>query len=70
MLWSRRPPLYPVFLALLNTLFGADYKWAARVAQVLIGSAVVFPVYLLGKEAHSRRIGLLAAASVANGKVM
>ena len=59
-----RPPAWPVLLSGWVEIFGASPS-AARYANVIIGSAVVAVVYLLGRRAHSHRAGVVAAALVA-----
>lgn len=57
---SFRAPLYPLFLALLLRL-SQNSLWAVTSAQSLIGAALCFLVYGLGRRLFSERVGLLAA---------
>jgi 4-amino-4-deoxy-L-arabinose transferase-like glycosyltransferase len=54
------PPLYPLFLSLFALFPG--YPFNAQVAQAMIAGLSVALVFVLGKEIHSDRAGLLAAA--------
>lgn len=53
-------PLYPYLLGLIYTVFGVSIP-AARVVQVLIGTANCGLIYLLGRRLFSPAVGLLAA---------
>jgi 4-amino-4-deoxy-L-arabinose transferase-like glycosyltransferase len=53
------PPLYPFFLSLFARFPG--YPFTAQLAQVLLSSMSIVLVYLLGREVHSHRAGLVAA---------
>ncbi|MBI3843826.1 MAG: glycosyltransferase family 39 protein [Planctomycetes bacterium] len=54
------PPLYSCFLAIIFNVFGPGLL-APRLVQALLGTAVTFLVYLIGKHIHGKREGLLAA---------
>jgi hypothetical protein len=54
------PPLYPLFLSLFARLPG--YPRNAQLAQVLLSSLTIALVFLLGRQIHSDRSGLVAAA--------
>lgn len=58
-----RRPLYGLFLAALHTLTGPGYQGLVTLQVIVLAS---FPalVYMLGKTAHSRTAGILAAALV------
>lgn len=56
-----RAPLYPLFLAVIFRLFGAEIA-AARVAQALLSTATIPLLYLWAQRRHGPRAGLLAAA--------
>ena len=58
------PPLFPISLAVIH-LVVSDWEAVTRVAYVVFGGLIPLPVYLLGKEMHSRRVGLLACLLVA-----
>ena len=53
------PPLYPVFLSLFALLPG--FPLNALVGQALLAGLGCFCVFLLGREIHSHRAGLVAA---------
>ncbi len=57
----NRPPGYPLFLYSLFRLFGRDYA-LVQVAQALLGALGCWLLYRLGRWAHSRELGLVAAA--------
>ena len=57
-------PLYPIIMASLGLIL-RDYVVAGYAVSVLIGSLMLIPVYLLGREMVSVRVGLLAAALLA-----
>jgi tetratricopeptide (TPR) repeat protein len=59
-----QPPLYPYFLGLLYALFGRDL-FLVRLLQMLMGTASVWLLYLLGVRLFDRRVGLAAALSFA-----
>src|ERR1700757_1114771 len=46
---ALRPPLYPLFLAVSQMVFGSHYLIAIRVFQVLIGIAVAYLCLLLAE---------------------
>ncbi len=56
-----RGPLYPLFLAVIFRLCGAEVG-AARLVQTLLGTATVPLLYLWAGRRHGRRAGLAAAA--------
>jgi 4-amino-4-deoxy-L-arabinose transferase-like glycosyltransferase len=56
-----RAPLYPYFLAGLFHLFGPS-PLAARIVQLVIGSASCALVYAVGGKCFGRRAGLVAGA--------
>lgn len=59
-----KAPLYPYFLALIRLVTG-DLYWAPRIAQVVMGSLSCGFVYLVGREAFNRTVGLIAGLSSA-----
>lgn len=61
---ARRPPLYPAFLAALYAVFGPD-PLAGRLAQVLLGIAVVALTAAVARRLFDRRVALAAAALAA-----
>jgi len=58
------PPLFPYLIAGLTAIIG-NAEWAARVINILVGSALILPVFLIGKQLANRQVGILAAALVA-----
>ncbi len=65
-----RGPLYPYLLAFLLKITGSDYFWT-RLAQMIIGSASVSLLYLLGREFFSEKIARLASlANVLYGTII
>jgi 4-amino-4-deoxy-L-arabinose transferase-like glycosyltransferase len=59
--WS---PLLPAFIAFTCNFLG-DYEFAARLVSVLAGTALIFPVYFLGKWVYDNKVGITAAGFVA-----
>jgi 4-amino-4-deoxy-L-arabinose transferase-like glycosyltransferase len=60
-LTSIRPPLYPVFMALVWRLTGTESLLPVRMAQILLSLANVLVLYRLGLLLFNRRVGLIAA---------
>lgn len=58
-------PLLSIYLLKLSGLLFGESNFGLRVMHVLIGSATVVPVFLLGRIAAGERAGLLAAALLA-----
>jgi len=54
------PPAYPAFLSLFALFPG--YPFSAQVGQVFMSTAVVALLFFLGRQIHSERAGLIAAA--------
>lgn len=63
-LYSYRPPLYPVFLALLYSLSSPDYLTVILV-QSILSSLTCWLVYLIAKSIFKRTAALSAAAITA-----
>jgi 4-amino-4-deoxy-L-arabinose transferase-like glycosyltransferase len=61
---AARAPLYPLFLAVLYTLFGHHFA-VARIAQAVLGSFVPVVVHGLGRKLFDARAGMMAASIVA-----
>lgn len=59
---ALRPPLYPLFLALMHVVFGSHSLFAVRVFQLLIGAALAYVCLLLASELFGAEIGALAGA--------
>jgi len=59
-----RMPGYPVFLALIQIAFG-ESMLAARLAQALVGTALIAIAWLLARELYGEREAHVAAAFVA-----
>jgi 4-amino-4-deoxy-L-arabinose transferase-like glycosyltransferase len=51
--------IYPLFTALTSTLVN-DFELAGRLVSMIMGSLIVVPIYLLGAEFFSKKVGLLA----------
>lgn len=62
---SYRAPLYMFFVIPFFAIFGMDYVWPLGLAQAAVSSASVYLVYAIGKEWHSKRVGLLGALFMA-----
>jgi 4-amino-4-deoxy-L-arabinose transferase-like glycosyltransferase len=59
--WSaNHPPIYPALIAFTG-LFVADLELAGRLVSIFMGSLLVVPLYLLGRDLFSRETGILAA---------
>ncbi|MCE8427886.1 MAG: glycosyltransferase family 39 protein [Candidatus Methanoperedens sp.] len=58
------PPLYPVLLGLLETLFGRSY-FVARTLGVAFGTISVVILYLIGMKLYNRFVGVSAALLLA-----
>lgn len=54
------PPAYPVFLSLFALFPG--YPFTAQVGQVFFSTATIVLLFFLGRQLHSERAGLIAAA--------
>ncbi len=61
---AARAPLYPLFLAVLYTLFGHHFA-VARIAQAVLGAFVPVVVHNLGRRLFDARAGMVAASIVA-----
>ena len=59
-----RPPGYPLFIAAIYSVFGRDFA-AVRLVQIIVDSASVVLLALLGFRWHSRRIGWIAGVLAA-----
>ncbi|MBX3394505.1 MAG: glycosyltransferase family 39 protein [Phycisphaerae bacterium] len=59
-----KAPLYPYFLALIRLVTG-DLYWAPRIVQIVMGSLSCGFVYLAGREAFNRTVGLVAGLASA-----
>lgn len=57
---SHFPPLYPLLIGLFSYITPYD-EVAGKVVSTIMGSLLVFPVYLLGKELFSKSTGYIAA---------
>lgn len=55
---AYRPPLYPVFLALVYRVCGHDY-FAARLSQALLGSLMVCLFYLIAEKIFNKPTAML-----------
>ncbi|HWL93815.1 MAG TPA: glycosyltransferase family 39 protein [Phycisphaerae bacterium] len=59
-----KAPLYPFFLAFTRLVFGDQY-WFPRIVQIMIGSATCGFVYLIGRDAFNRLVGVIAGIGAA-----
>ena len=59
-----RVPIYSSFLSLIFYLSNNHY-FIVRVIQSIIGAAICLVIYLLGKDFHSRRVGIMASTIAA-----
>ncbi|CAI4032536.1 Glycosyltransferase family 39 protein [Nitrospira tepida] len=58
------PPLYGMFIAFLQSIFGEDLG-PVKIVQVMVDSVTVILVFLIMREIFNARTGLLAAAVLA-----
>lgn len=58
---ARRPPLYPVFLAGVYSLFGHS-PVSVRFLQAMLGALSCLLVYLIGKEAFGFWVGIVSGS--------
>jgi len=58
---AHRPPVYPIFLASVYSLFGEGY-WPLRIVQIFLSSFTCILIYFLGKSIFTRRVGIIAAS--------
>ncbi len=62
---STRPPLYPIFLAIIYFIFGKNF-FVVTVVQAIVGSATVIFIYLIAKEIfNNEKLAILAAYACA-----
>lgn len=57
---SHFPPVYPVLIGLFSYLAPYD-EVAGKVVSTIMGTLLVIPLYLLGRELCSKRVGYIAA---------
>lgn len=57
---ARREPLYPLFLAIIYSIFGHSYL-AARIFQAILGALMCVFIYFIGKKIFGKNCGLLAS---------
>lgn len=63
---SYRAPLYSIFVIPFLAIFGvAHYAWPLGLAQMAVGLANIYLIYLIGREWRSKRVGLLGALFMA-----
>ena len=60
---THYPPLLPIIISVSFRLFGTT-EAAARLPIILFSISLVFFIYLIGKEIHSKLLGLFASATV------
>lgn len=54
------PPIYPILIGLFSSFTAYD-EVAGKVVSTVMGSLVVIPLYLLGKELFSKKVGYIAS---------
>ena len=54
------PPMYPALVAILS-MFTANFELAGRLVNVLLGAALVFPIFYLAKSLLNDRVALWSA---------
>jgi len=57
---SKAPPLYPVLIALASR-FTPNFELAGIWVSVIFGTLVILPVFYLGREIFTEKIGILSA---------
>ena len=57
---AARAPLYPLFLAIIYSLFGHQFL-TARIVQAIVGSFLPVVVYVLGRGMFEERVARIAA---------
>ena len=57
---THYPPFYPILLGLASVLF-KDFETAGLAVSIVMGSLIAVPVFLLGSDFFSRKVGLIAA---------
>ncbi|OGU15952.1 MAG: hypothetical protein A2076_04735 [Geobacteraceae bacterium GWC2_53_11] len=57
---SHFPPLYPIFIGMFSYLTPYD-EMAGKIVSTIMGSLLVIPLYLLGTELFSKRVGYIAS---------
>jgi len=61
---SRRPPLYPLFLAFIYLIFGHSYV-AVRLIQCIMGAFLCIIVFNIAKLVFDKKIAFLSAVIIA-----
>ena len=59
-----RPPLFPLFWALIQLIFGPAYL-PVRIGLALFGAGICLVTYFLGKEMFNSQVGTVAACGAA-----
>ncbi len=57
---SFRPPFYPFALSAIYFIFGHSYL-AVRIFQAILGTLAVLLFYLIGRDIHSEKVGIIVA---------
>jgi Dolichyl-phosphate-mannose-protein mannosyltransferase len=58
------PPLYSLLIASFSLVTG-DFELAGRVVSLIMGSALVLPIFFIALHMYGRRVALIAASLVA-----
>ncbi len=61
---ARREPIYPLFLAIVYSLFGHNYL-AVRILQAILSALTCIFVYFIGKRIFGKNCGILASLGCA-----
>ena len=67
--FGYRPPLYPIFLGMVNLITGSILM-APRILQILFGSYAVLICYRIARRLYGERAGVLAALLTAYSGLM
>ena len=62
---GRSGPVYPALIALAYTTLIRNYELAGILVSVIFGTLLVLPVFYLGKEIFSEKVGVLSGLLVA-----
>lgn len=62
---TKKPPVYPYFMALIYLLFGKGNFLALRTAQIVIGGVCTVLIYFIAKKLANEKIALFSAVFTA-----